>query len=254
MCHSFCDIDVRYLVLLLLFVLNKMLILDYTAILLISMNIIQMVSILFLLLPIFDVITLSKYIKQYKEILRDRPLFRTFTVIYCTIIAVYGILGPTRTLNKYKMPKFVKDNETPEQKVLRIIDSTNAIRNYLLSGFSLCFVLVIWRSLDLIIFSAKLHELYDLMRNYDLIDITLTTEVEEKRDNESYLIDETIYEDDNVHWPSIIELNKTEYNRIQAFLRDTAKKPEAGNKVTKDIEESQSQNVEHKNQHCECNN
>ncbi|KAG6451055.1 hypothetical protein O3G_MSEX006907 [Manduca sexta] len=217
-----------------------MLTLDYSAILLISMNIAQMVFIIFLLVPLVDIVTLSKYIKHYQDLLGHSPLFRTFAALYAIVIAGYGILGPTRTLNKPRIPKILRLNETSQEKLIWIIESTNATRNYLLAGFSLFYLLVIWRLFEYIIFSAKLHEFSKLMGNYELIDITFTSEPEPEPEP-MFIIDESIDEDESVHWPSMVELNKTEHTRIKTFFKETKKKTNGDIKEPTDSEKKKSE-------------
>lgn len=194
---------------------------DLSAIILISLNITQMITILLVLLPVVDIITLSKNIKIYIDHMKRSPLYILMVVMYIIIIASYGILGPTRTLNT--LNEVSKQNESPREKLIRIIDFTNATRNSLLGGLSLFYILVAWRLLDYTQFSAKLHEFSNLMGNYDLIDITFKES--EFEDNETtFIINEAINEEDSVHWPSIIDLSQNEQTKLRTFFKDTPKK------------------------------
>lgn len=199
--------------------------LDISALLLISINIIQMVSIFFLLLPIVEITTLSKYIKRYREVIKSNPWIKIFSIFYVIIIGGYGIINPTRTFNRLKISKILTYAESPEEKLESVIYTTIATRNYLLAGFSLFFVLVTWRLFDYIAFSAKLHEFSNLMGNYNLIDITFTIETEKEEDT-PLVFDEIIEDEDSVHWPSIANLNQIELSRIQTFFKETYKTAE----------------------------
>lgn len=194
---------------------------DLPAVILISLNITQMVTIILILLPVVDIITLSKNIKIYIDNVRDSPFYSFSVVMYVILIAGYGIVGPTKTLNSLKRASRL--TETPREKLIRVIDSTNATRNYLLGGLSLFYILVAWRLLDYINFSAKLHEFSDLMGNYDLIDITLK-EAEFEDTETTFIIDEAIEEEDSVHWPSIADLSRTEQTKLKTFFKETPKK------------------------------
>lgn len=194
---------------------------DISAVILITLNIAQMVTILLVLLPIVDIVTLSKNIKTLIDYFKNSSLLSTFIIMYIIIIAGYGIISPTKTLNILK--NISAENETPREKLIRIIDSTNATRNYLLGGLSLFYILVAWRLLDYIKFSAKLHEFSNLMGNYELIDITFK-EPEPEDTETTFIIDEANEEDDSTHWPSIVDLTKTDHTKLKTFFKETPKK------------------------------
>ncbi|XP_059061155.1 uncharacterized protein LOC131854047 [Achroia grisella] len=199
--------------------------LDLSVITLISINVVQMVIILLLLLPIVDLTTLSRSIRFILYNPQLHNLMRIIITMYVIFIIGFGILGPTRTLNNLKYSRLLKKNETSKEKLIRIIDSTNATRNSLLAGFSLFFTVVALRLFDYVKFSAKLYEFSNLMGNYDLVDVTVTTEIE--RETESFIIDQSIEEDEDneevdnhIRWPSIANLNKIEHKHIKTFLKE----------------------------------
>lgn len=198
--------------------------LDSSAIILIGVNIFQMVSILVLLFPLFELELIATCINNFKASFQTSNQFRFWCVFYCVFIALFGIIAPIRTLNSYGST--ARDNESSREKLIRIIQTTNAARNYILGGFSLFFLLVGLRLFDFLIFSAKLHEFSILMSNYHLIDITCS-EIEEKESNNLYTDDihddssEIIGKDryDIGHWPSFINLRKLERVKIRKFLQ-----------------------------------
>lgn len=197
--------------------------LDFSGIILISINIFQMVSILVLLFPLFELDRIATCIKNFKVSFQTSNQFRFWCVLYCVLIALFGIIVPIRTLNSYGS---ARDNESSREKLVRIIQTTNASRNYILGGFSLFFLLVGLRLFDFVIFSAKLQEFSVLMSNCHLIDITFS-EIEEKESNNLYIGDihnvssELIGRDRNEigYWPSFINLRKLERVKIRKFLQ-----------------------------------
>lgn len=196
---------------------------DTPTIALVCINVIQMLSLLFLLFPIVDIVTLSKKIKYYKEKLGDNLFFTTLSAIYALTIIVYGILGPLMTINSTKTPKIMRKNETPREKIIRVIENTNATRNYLLGGFSMFYLLVGVRLLEYVEFSAKLYEFSDLMGNYDIIDNAFIDSDSEKPVSETtFIIDNTIEEEEAEakRWPSFVDLNKAETAQIRKFLKE----------------------------------
>lgn len=197
--------------------------LDSSAIILIAVNIFQMVSILVLLFPLFELDLIATFIKNFKDSFQTSNQFKFCCVFYCVFIALFGIIAPIRTLNVYGS---ARDNESSREKLIRIIQTTNAARNYILGGFSLFFLLVGLRLFDFLIFSAKLQEFSVLMSNYHLVDITFS-EIEEKESNNYYCDD---YHDDSSeligngkqeigYWPSFINLRKLERVKIRKFLQ-----------------------------------
>lgn len=199
--------------------------LDTSAITLIGVNIFQMVFILVLVFPLFKLELIATYITNFKISFQTNYLFRCLCVLYCVFIALFGIIAPIKTLNEYGS---AKDEETSREKLLRIIQTTNATRNYILGGFSLFFLLVGLRLFDFVIFSAKLQEFSVLMSNYQLIDITFS-EIEEKESSNLYVGDTDTYDDSSdatdkstheiSHWPSFINLRKLERAKIRKFLQ-----------------------------------
>lgn len=197
--------------------------LDTSAITLIGVNIFQMVFILVLVFPLFKLELIATYITNFKISFQTNYLFRSSCVFYCVFIALFGIIAPIRTLNEYGS---AKDEETSREKLLRIIQITNATRNYILGGFSLFFLLVGLRLFDFVIFSAKLQEFSVLMSNYQLIDITFS-EIEEKESSNLYVGDTHDDSSDTIdkstheisHWPSFINLRKLERAKIRKFLQ-----------------------------------
>lgn len=197
--------------------------LDIPSIVLITLNVVQMVSILFLLVPVIDIITLNKHLRVQRYMWRDSPLFLSLLTIYGIFIFIYGIIIPSKTLYEHKIPKVLKLRETPNEKLTRVVACTNAIRNSLLGAFSLFYTLVFARLLQYVKFSAKLHEFSDLMGNYDLIDATLNDDISIAEP--AHIIYEDLdVEDDSVRWPSFVELNKSEHNQIKTFLEKEQKR------------------------------
>lgn len=199
--------------------------LDASTTLLIGINVLQMVSILVLLFPLFNLDLIATCIKNFKVSFQTSSQFRFWCAFYCVFIALFGIVAPIRTLNVYGS---ARDNESSREKLIRIIQTTNAARNYILGGFSLFFLLVELRLFDFVIFSAKLQEFSVLMSNYHLIDITFS-EIEEKESHLNLFIDD-IQDDDSSdiigkdkqdigHWPSFINLRKLERVKIRKFLQ-----------------------------------
>nr|XP_053611249.1 uncharacterized protein LOC128675711 [Plodia interpunctella] len=152
--------------------------------LLIFINSVQMVFILMLLLPVVDIVQLSKILDTYKEIVLSNSIFWVFAAIYGSFITFYGLIGPTRTINHM---------------------------NYVKS-------------------TAKLHELSDLMSDYDLVDITCGISNENEPgtilidDNYSLLEESDGERHDNFRWPSVIRLNIKEQHKIRQFFKFTPKK------------------------------
>lgn len=199
---------------------------DASTILLVSTNLAQMSLIAYLMLPITDIVNLSKYIKHFYENLKSktkRPYFYIASLIYFSIIVIFGIFSPMFTLLRFEISKASRANETPTETVISIIAAKNAKRNYLLASFSLFFLLVTWRLLELIMFSARLHEFTDLMKNYKIIDISFSQVVKEDEDVicikmfEEYVDDN----DDETQWPAIVNLNSTETLLLKSFLERT---------------------------------
>lgn len=194
--------------------------LDLSTIILVSANVLQMISILFILLPFVDIVTISKKLKLYVEKVKRNRLLLWICGIYLISIITLGILEPMRTLQASRIPRSSLRNETPQQKLIRVINTTNATRNYLLAGFSLFYILVAWRLYEYVIFSAKLHEFSNLIGSYELIDITFIAEPESEkvtREN-SFIIEES--SEESVHWPSVANLNRTEHKKIRTFLKE----------------------------------
>lgn len=217
---------------------------DYSTIILKVFTYLEMVTILLLLLPIFNVITLSKYIRLFKvHIIKNTTLWLTVITLYAVIIADFGIVSPSRTLNNLKISSVINEHETNQEKVIRITRASNATRKYLLGAFSMFYVLVIWRLTEFIEFSAKLHEFSNLMSTYDLVDVTLQQDKEETL--ESLTIDivdieehdndlngfTSIEQDNSIIWPSIADLNKQEKGRIRTFFKQRASKIKDKNKA-----------------------
>lgn len=100
--------------------------LDSSAIVLIGVNIFQMVSILVLLFPLFEPDLIATCIKNFKDSFQTSNQFRFWCVFYCVFIALFGIIAPIRTLNAYGS---ARDNESSREKLIRIIQTTNAARN-----------------------------------------------------------------------------------------------------------------------------
>lgn len=191
---------------------------DFPAITLITVNVVQMVLILLFLFPIFDIVTTSKYIKQYEEEIKKYPNIINFIIaIYFLTIFKYGILGPAKTFNELNVHK---QEESSREKLLQIIESNKAARNNILGSVSLFFLLIIWRLLEYVLFSAKLHEFSDLMSNYDLIDITFVEESESDIVKEK-IIAVPLDDECDILWPSCIDLNKHEISRIKRFFKST---------------------------------
>lgn len=201
-----------------------------STVLLFLTNLLPMSVIVFLLLPFVDIVTLSKNIQEYQAHMTKNDLTITLGVLYLLIILGFGIIGPMSTLNGLRLSPEARANETPTEKLIRIIETTYAVRDYLLAGFSLFFILVIWRLFDFIIFSAKLHEFSELMSNYDLVDINYTDEKAEIQSKSSTIIDENLeledeeVEVDYVHWPSVIQLGKSDTRLIKSFFKENPRK------------------------------
>lgn len=196
--------------------------LDLCTVLLTTVNIVEMVTIYFLLYPFCDVVTLSNKLKTIQHSVKSNRLICCL-LLFAAVITIYiGIFNPTKVFNELKRYKFIKRNETAAEKIMRIIRATNALRNYMLGVFSLFFYLVLLRLFDFIYFSAKLHEFYNLMANYDLIDITYTENEPELHDESSFIIEEEINNDDEmIHWPSVAEFDEKEHERIKEFFKST---------------------------------
>lgn len=203
---------------------------DFDTVLLKTLNLVEMVTISLLILPIFDVITLSKYISQFRyQLSKWRLLSATLIFIYVMLVGIFGIVNPSKTLNKLKIYKLVRQNETTSEKLRRIIDASNATRNYLLGAFSMFYVLVIWRLLEYIKFSAKLHEFSNLMGTYNLVDVTFdqdeTIDMTEKLnmnfdDTEALSDSVPLHAANSELWPSVTDLSHSEKGRIQSFLKN----------------------------------
>ncbi|CAF4828397.1 unnamed protein product [Pieris macdunnoughi] len=185
--------------------------LDSSSIILISINFIQVVFILFLLTPFFDIVTLSKNIK----IFQNSNIFTiSLATLYAITIITFGILTPTKTLTKLNVAW--KRENSADNKLRNIITATNASRNYILGAFSLFFLLVTLRIFDFLDFSAKLVEFSNLMANYELLDIAFVDDNSIGLEN-VVKAKETIEDYDVVRWPSVIELK--EENTIEHFFK-----------------------------------
>ncbi|KAH9639817.1 hypothetical protein HF086_013802 [Spodoptera exigua] len=176
----------------------------------------------FLLLPLLDVVTQAKCIKYFKEHLLTHHLTISIVALYVLIVGMFGIYGPLQILCTLKFPKMIRPLETPVEKLKRIIELTNATRNYLLASFSLFFLLVIWRLFELIIFSARLHEFSDLMANYDLVDIGYAQNQDEDLPVIGIIEDEIEGDDvDAFNWPLVVHLSEKETLRLKSFLEES---------------------------------
>lgn len=186
--------------------------LDSSSIILISINFIQVVFILFLLTPFFDIVTLSKNIKVFE----DCNIFTiSLATLYAITIITFGIVTPTKTLTKLDFA-WKRDNSA-DTKLRNIITATNASRNYILGAFSLFFLLVTLRIFDFLNFSAKLVEFSNLMANYELVDIAFVDENSIELEN-IVRLEKTIEDYDVVRWPSMIEFKEDE-NTIEQFFK-----------------------------------
>ena len=176
--------------------------------------------------PVTDLVTISKYIKQFYEEMKSsatNQYYIAFFSTYILIIAVFGIYSPLQTLYFARIPKQMRQVLTTTENVKRVIAITNATRNYLLASFSLFFVLVTWRLFDLIIFSARLYEFSDLMGQYNLVDVDLAKD--EPEDTAiTEIIDELVDEgeDDPANWPVVVELNSEETLLLKKFLEEAS--------------------------------
>lgn len=199
---------------------------DMQTTLLVSLNIVQMLAIMILVLPGINVVTLSKNIKIITNDGKKSPVALLVIFFYLLCITLYGILYPIKIFND----KTELNNASDRLK--RLIDITNASRNYLLAGLSLFFVLVIIRLCDYIHFSAKLHEFSDLMGHYDLIDIAFTAEVDKDKDKETNTVESSKIEGEETeeeeegspHWPSTIDFTRSEHKRIRTFFKANPRK------------------------------
>lgn len=238
-------------------------ILDFTFFSLLSTNVVQMIIITWFLLPI-DTIALTKSIRNIIDYLHNSGWFCFMVGGYIVVVVGLGIIAPTKILNSGRIPKFVRDSETPSEKIKRITNSTNAARNYLLAGFSLFYLLVLWRLIEYLEFSAKLHEFSNLMGNYDLVDIgEAAKEKEEEEIAEEEKVEEAIEEEEDdeepfvigtgkskdYHWPSVANLNRKEESRIKQFFIRTPKRGRSRVSLSilnQESEESATQNQEAK--------
>lgn len=211
-----------------------MLTLDLPTIILISVNLMEMVTILYMLLPFIDVVILSKNIKILSDTIKTNSHALCSVIICGFLVVSYGIIIPMKSLHDSKTLKLSKSFETPEDQLIRIITATDASRNFILGAFSLFYLLVILRLFDFVTFSAKLHEFSQLMANYELIDVTLNNETEPEPEEPTYIIEEFLDEEETVHWPSIIDFNKIEHSIIRNFFRSTPKKTANKNSPQKD--------------------
>lgn len=201
---------------------------DNSTVLLLVTNITQMALIACLMFPVTDIVTISKHIKQFYENLKSNitnPYYFAIAFMYIVIIGVFGIYSPIQTLFRLRIPKHIRPVRTPTESVQRIIEITNANRNYMLASFSLFFLLVIWRVLELIIFSARLHEFSDLMGNYNLVDIAISQQIDSNDFDQPLLtlVEEDTDEDDEdpAHWPLVVHLNSEETLLLKRFLEET---------------------------------
>lgn len=212
--------------------------------LLVALNVVQMVSIMVLVLPIIDIVVLSKNLKRFTNDAKHSPVAVMTILLYGFCILYYGIINPMKLFNDKSQLT------TPNKKLRHIIDVTNASRNYLLAGLSLFFVLVIVRLCDYVHFSAKLHEFSELMRNYNLIDIAYTTEGEKDLDQTTIFEESFKSDEESVHWPSTVDFTKSEHRQIQTFLKATPRKTETkvGSETdNKSIEEKDSNENKNEN-------
>lgn len=174
-----------------------------------------MVTIIFMLLPLTDIVILSKNINILKQALKTNPLTLSCSLLCLFAVFSYGIINPTKTLNELKAHSS-KPFETTEDKLVRTVTVTNASGNYILGVFSLFLLLVVLRISDFMTLSAKLTEFSNLMANYKLLDIKCFEQ--EKKEEETFIIEDFGDEDEKIHWPSIIDFNKKEYIRIKRFF------------------------------------
>lgn len=217
-------------------------ILDFPTIVLISVNFIEMVSILFMLLPLVDIVVLSKNIKVLKDTVQNNTLVSSSMIVGAYMVIKYGIIDPTKTLHELKALNLSKAIVSAEEKLERIVAGTDACRSYILGVFSLFFLLVLLRLFDFITFSAKLTEFCNLMADYDLVDITYTQTESEVLEQEepTYTLADYLDEDEQVHWPSIIDFSKKEHNTIRNFFINTPKPKLKLNKAeNKDLNEEE---------------
>lgn len=190
--------------------------LDSSSIILISINLIQVVFILFLLSPLFDIVTLSKSIKIFE----DSNIFTIcLAITYAVTIITFGIITPTNTLTILHSAR--KQENSADNKLRNIITANNASRNYILGAFSLFFHLVTLRIFDFLNFSAKLVEFTNLMANYELIDIAFIGD--NNIELESAVKSETIKDYDVVRWPSVIEFKEEECTIEHLFKVNSSK-------------------------------
>lgn len=177
--------------------------------------------------PLANVVTLSKYIKLFNEKVRSSkkdPNYLAFFALYIFFISIFGIYRPLQTLYHSRLPKHISSALTNTENVKRIIAITNATRNYLLATFSLFFLLVTWRLLDLILFSARLHEFSDLMGHYNLVDVDVDKDEYEDDTVIGELIDELDdeEEEDSDNWPVVVQLNAQETLLLKKFLEEAS--------------------------------
>lgn len=178
-----------------------------------------MVTIIFLLLPFIDIVTLSKKLNIFKHTLKTNPLILSCSLLCLFAVFSYGIINPTKTLNELKALNLSKPFETAEDKLVRTVTVANASGNYILGVFSLFLLLVILRITDFMTLSAKLTEFSNLMANYKLLDV-ICIEQETKFDEEPFVIEDFGDGEEKVHWPSIVDFNKKEYVRIKHFFHN----------------------------------
>lgn len=183
---------------------------------LLTINGLQMMLMLILLLPIVNIITLSNGIQTLKDGYLNNNIFQVFSILYLCVVFYYGIIEPTSKLNDLRIPKNL--DETSKEKLSRIVETTNAQRNYLLGAFSLFLLLVSVRLFDFVIFAAKLHEFSNLMSSYNIVDITYE-ESAVRNISESTCVGNP----EDVNWPAIVELSKTELERLKSFLKETSR-------------------------------
>ncbi|CAK1542042.1 unnamed protein product [Leptosia nina] len=189
--------------------------LDSSSIILLSINFVQVIFILFLLTPFFDIVTLSKNIKLLQD---TNVLTLPLALLYVATIITSGIITPTKTLSE--LNSAWKRENTANNKLRNIIATTNASRNYILGSFSLFFLLVTLRIIEFLKFSAKLVEFSHLMANYDLIDVAYINNNNPIDLEDSNCLEEDNFKDyDIVRWPSAIDFNEDEQNIAQNYFK-----------------------------------
>lgn len=198
--------------------------LDVPTITLISINMVQMLLNLLLILPVFDVVTLAKAIK-IRSVEFQLP-FRILGLMYNFLVIWHGIVTPIKKLSSIRLPKAIIEGLTAREKLIRIIDATNARRNFLLGCFSLFLSLTSLRLFTYIEFSAKLHEFSNLMATCNLVDV----ELKQKKNEAEFVIEDHVDEDSDdlkserfCKWRSIAKLNERENFEIKKLLHSSSK-------------------------------